>query len=670
MANPTDLNKRSLDTRGAFRRERAKVLGAYIEPSELKDIIVDDALFADKTDGTVKSSYLLPDGPDFIIHVPSWFFSDEDILKIEHSRDNVEFVAIHEETIKYYDDLPEMPYPITLDMALDALNTEGVHYFRSYVFSDNQAEEWSGSLTLRFDRVPPYPRTLPTKFLDVPLVTDESMAANGGKVLLELPAYSDWQPGDLVVWYWLKEVPKEIGDITEVSRAPATGELQALEVPEAIVRESGDGGLYAVYVLVDKAGNISQISDYVAVDVALGKLPTVFDDPVVPLATAADNYLIDQADALEGVEVWVPLFTDWKATDTVLVTWKTAELLAEPVGSAPMEYVRVKVDSATLLQEYDDTTVPEEITVRYDVYRGSHRLGGAETTVYVNFASIDPGWPGTDWPDPVHPGLEAAHVNGRGSSSNEDELDSNDTALDADITIELSALIKKDDILTLDWGSQAEAATHTVNDKNMTDGVVEFSVPWAAIEREGNKTVPVHYWVSRPKVHNPIKSEDTDVVVSAVVITSDPIAFLHPNTKGELTCESIKASLPHADNGAVLLQVPDLTEFLQYGAITTVTITWWAVKGGKDSQGEEEVPGVREDFVVTLGPDYPLEGFTWRVPYEKHVAPTFDPDNPQFMKSRARVTYSFTAGTEPINGKRGAVVLAMYTAGGACDFSV
>jgi len=127
--------------------------------------------------------------------------------------------------------------------------------------------------------------------------------------------------------------------------------------------------------------------------------------------------------------------------------------------------------------------------------------------------------------------------------------------------------------------------------------------------------------------------------------------------------------LPHADGGAVQLTVPDLTEYEKYGAISEVKITWWAVKGGRDDQGEDEVPGVRETFTVTIGADYPVDGFVWRVPYLKHVAPTFDDTDPQFYQARARVTYAFTAGTENIVSKRGDIVLAMYTPSGACDLT-
>ncbi|MFV3405048.1 hypothetical protein ACNFIC_13955 [Pseudomonas sp. NY15463] len=669
VAHSNDLNKRSLDARVAFRFDRAKLLGASNESKQLDDLIVADELFADKSDGTVKSAYLFPGGPGFSIQVPEWFFSAKDILRIEHSRDNLEFAVIHEEEIKYYDDFPDFPYSVKLDTSLDALSPEGVHYFRSYVLADNFEESHSPSLLLRLDRVPPYARTLPAKFNPVPLVTDASLTANGGKVILELPAYADWQEGDVVFWYWLKEVPADIKDIEAVGTVASTGQVQQLEVPEAVVRKIGDGGLFAVYILVDKAGNISPISDYVAIDVALDTLPTVFADPVVPLATPADNHLIDQGDALEGVEVWVPLFANWKSTDTVKVTWKTAEFSAEPVGSAPGKHLRFKVDSATLLQEYDGTTLPEEITVRYDAYRGTHKLGGAETTVFVNFDSIDPTWPGTDWPDPVHPDLKPAHVNGRGSSSGDDELDRGDTGQDADITIVLSAFIQEQDILTLDWGSQVGATTHTVTADDITDGKATFPVPWPAIEAEGNKTVEVSYWVSRTDVHNPIKSQATPVAVSAVVITSEAVDFLEKNAQGQLNCTSIRNSLPHADNGAVQLAVPDLRDYEKYGPITEVDITWWAVKGGSDSQGEDEVPGVRQTFKVTIGPDYPLAGFTWRVPYEKHVAPTFDPNDAKFYRARARVTYSFKAGSESIGSKRGDIVLAMYTPSGACDLS-
>lgn len=655
------------NVRRAFRLRRAEILRA----DPLDPLIVDPDYFADPSDRTVKSVLLRSDGAGLFVQVPQWFVTDEDLLRIEHSRDGVGFTSIHEERIRFFDDPISFPYPVKLDLTLDALQPEGVHYFRSYIMSDNFEEKYSDPITLRFDRVPPYNRDVPNKFAGIPVVTDDSLAAGNDKVLLTLPAYPDWEAGDKVRWYWLNEIPTDVENIEEVGTLATTGQAQQLEVPGDYVRKVNDGGVYAVYVLFDKAGNISQISDYLAVDVALGTLPTVFDPPEVPLATAADGFLIDQADALEGVEVWVPLFDDHKPTDTVKVIWKAAHLKPQPVGSTPESMIRFPVDSREiLLTEYDDSSVPDVTLVRYEVYRGTHLLGGNETQVNVDFESIDPGWPGPDWPDPEHAGLNPVRVAGKGGTSGENELDINDTGKAADITIELHDFALEDDVLTLSWGDQEGAARYTVSDSDVPGEDVTFEVPWAVIEAGGNNpALPVSYWVSRPDVHNPLKSRDTPVLVNAIKIVAQAPGFLDANAAGQLNCSTIRASLPHADGGAVQVTVPDLTQYTQYGAITEFVLTWWAVKGGNEDQGEDEVPGVRESFPVPLGADYPLEGFTWRVPYLKHVAPTFDPDDPLFYRARARVVYSFTAGTEDISSERGEIVLAMYEPSGACDLT-
>lgn len=653
--------------RRAFRLRRAEMLKA----DPLNPLIVDPSSFADSADRTVKSALLRLDGAGLFVQVPQWFVTEKDTLRIEHSRDGFEYVKIHEEIIQFFDDPITFPYPVKLDLSLDALQPEGLHYFRHYIMSDNTEEGLSEPITLRFDRVPPYNRDVPTRFAAIPAVTDDSLATDGDKVLLTLPAYSDWEEGDKVRWYWLNEVPSDVEKIEEVGTLAATGLAQALEVPGDYVRKVGDGGVYAVYVLFDKAGNISKISDYLAIDVALGTLPAVFDPPEVPLATAGDGFLIDQADALEGVEVWVPLFGDYKSTDTVKVTWKDANLRPQPVGSAPESMIRFTVDSReVLLAQYDDTTVPDPTPVSYEVYRGTYLLGKNETQVNVDFESIDPGWPDPDWPDPVHAGLNPVRVTGKGGTSGENELDGNDTGKAAVITIKLFAFAQEDDVLTLSWGEQEGAARYTVNDADVPGEDITFEVPWTVIEAGGNHTaLPVSYWVSRPDVHNPLKSRDTSVLVNAVKIIAQAPGFLDANALDQLTCSTIRASLPHADGGAVQITVPDLRPYTRYGEITKFVVTWWAVKGGREDQGEVEVPGVKESFEVTLGADYPLEGFTWRVPYLKHVAPTFDPDNPEFYRARARVVYSFTAGTEDISSERGEVVLAMYEPTGACDLT-
>lgn len=73
-----------------------------------------------------------------------------------------------------------------------------------------------------------------------------------------------------------------------------------------------------VYVLVDKAGNISRVSKPMSVVVALGAMPANLKLPEVPLA--ADD-LIDRLDAKQGVQVHVLEYDNWKSTDEISVSW-------------------------------------------------------------------------------------------------------------------------------------------------------------------------------------------------------------------------------------------------------------------------------------------------------------------------------------------------------------
>lgn len=142
-----------------------------------------------------------------------------------------------------------------------------------------------------------------------------------GAVVLRLPDYPDRSAGDCVYYYWLKEVPDDPTHVKLAGKAEVTAADQVLPVPESFIKEEGDGEFVAIYALTDKAGNISRLSLPASVSVALGAMPANLQAPVVPLA--ADG-LIDRADAMLGVQVHIPEFTNWKPTDEISASWQGA----------------------------------------------------------------------------------------------------------------------------------------------------------------------------------------------------------------------------------------------------------------------------------------------------------------------------------------------------------
>ncbi|MGE8168490.1 hypothetical protein ACQKO7_09825 [Pseudomonas putida] len=663
----------STNARLLSRQVRQDYLGAKAAQrkfADLRPLILDPDMLADDSDGTLKSEYLLDPTKGVTLNVPHWLFSDLDRLKIELSYDGLDWLSVYDEEVNYFDnpDKYPNPYPVKLDLSNPLLNGDGPHIFRTWIRSDEGDVSTSPPCPLIFDRQAPYGTAYPKPFPSIPAVTDDRLSSEGDKVILDLPAYADGALGDHVAVYWLKEVPDDIEKLVPVRIAPTTGGKQSLEVAGDEVRKVGDGGVYAVYVLRDKAGNVSRISQHLPVAVALGDLPDTFAPPTVPLATAMDSFLIDQADASLGVEVWVPVPEHAKAEDFVQVIWGGIPLDAEVVGSSPGDNVQVRVPNAVLLQHYGESTGAISTEVSYTILRGTHPLGGEKTTINVNLEIIDPAGPDPEWPNPINKKLHPVTVKGRGGSSNDNELNGDDAGKAADLKVILYDFVEENDQLDFYWNN-SKAASYVVPAAKGSGDEVIVEVSWDVIRAGGNgDAIPVYYQVTRPGVHNPSDSRVTDVDVDAITITPIAANYLHLNSNGRVSCATIAASLPHVDGPAVEVQVPDLTEYAEYGEFTEVKMKWWVMLGRDDAQGTDPFDKVTLEVTLPIDADHPLTGFIWRVPFATNVEPGIipDPHDSNFSQSRARVTYTLLADKQLLS-EEAQVRLAFLPPSGECD---
>ncbi|MFJ4066545.1 hypothetical protein ACIPW4_14785 [Pseudomonas sp. NPDC089996] len=392
-------------TRQEVRRDRATRLNV----DALQKPGINAALLADPLDGTVFSAVLTDASRSLDMTIEAWpslvstppgFF---DTLEIYHASANGTQTLLSSEQ---YTGSDVDSFPLTVTISKEQIESwvDGLQVFSYKVlpFNGSPATE-SETLNLIFDRVPPYGNIVPVA---MPALGYDVTDNNIDTVIVTLPDYDTYAAGDKVYVYWLNHVPDDPGLVVHVVTDTVDALPKSLTVPRAEIEAVGDGGVYVLYVLVDKAGNISRLSMPLAVGVAIGPLPGGLQDPVVPLA--ADG-LIDQEDAWTGVVVQVPSFENCKPTDWVEVTWGTLALGWREVGNAPRFPLEFTLSGAQLWEQYGAASTGDRVTnVSYAVRRGTVPQGDKAIDVNVNLEVVGPVDPIVDpeWPDPVNPRLK------------------------------------------------------------------------------------------------------------------------------------------------------------------------------------------------------------------------------------------------------------------------
>ncbi|MFB4393048.1 MULTISPECIES: hypothetical protein [unclassified Pseudomonas] len=587
--------------------------------------IVAPEVLADANDNTVKVTYLRAGGPALIVTVEDpWILptepGDEDYFEIYHLQTDT---TVLQETFVPGDEA-RFPFSITIPQEMIEVWGEGQNTFIYKVEHYNGSYSDSAPLVLLFDRFAPYDQLPPVKMPDITDIT----SANIDDVELTIPNYSDFMPGDRVFWWWGTDLPSDPTIVPPTGNAPVLASGTTIPVARSVIEATGNGGVVALYVLMDKAGNNSSPSVYTQVGVALGDLPDNLQDPVVP--RAAKGRII-QEDAAAGVVVQVPEFDHWIASDELCVSWGAHVFDWSAIGEArpfPLEFT---IPSEVLKAQYGSATGDLATPVAYEVRRGTVKQGRREIEVDVNLETIGPVDP--DWPDPVNSLLELARV--VGEAGEENFLTEDDEGLDATIHLEVNTALQEDDLIQFYWDEELMSnADHTVL-PGEPGTTIEKTVLWEVINRRGNAIVPVRYTVTRPGNPNTISSRDTAVRVEAVNIYPEAPEFLKTTANGWLNCNSIYEDDNDTDP-AVRVQVQDLSQYgLKVG--DTVVMHWRALYA---RNGDDAVPDTDWDESIELDGTN-LGGFVWRIPYVEYVQPIYDKDNGR-PDGRGRAHFDFT----------------------------
>ena len=566
-------------------------------------------------------------------------------------------------------------FPMKVQVPMTALSpgverpADGIYHLRYRIKQPNEQETASLPVPLIVDTTPPGKHLEPAQMtLNAAELTQQFIEENPGGLIGTLPDYEDWKPGDKVAFYWIgtplpdpEDLPDPIGYVDVASAVN-----NSVTFPLSTFADAKDEPYYVAYILVDKATNRSPLSNYRRIDVALGPLPANLLDPVVPLAEAPEH-LINLDDARMGVEVLIESFDNWKPTDRIEVTWGTAVLRPEEMGSFPTFPVSIRVPDKDLRDQYVYTTGGDQTTsVSYRVLRGVLSSDVKSTTVNVNFSYIGPVRPDPDpeWPDPVNDALLPVEVYGQ-TSNTMNTLTPADKGQPAIVNFTLYGPLVAGEIIDFYWAaSLVPEARYTVLDGDTANTDRQVEIPWRYIESEGNRVdLPVHYRIHAADSENAQHSPATLVSVSAIVIIPDAPTFDGLSPGGWLNCNSLfkDPANPAPGEPGVRVSIPDLSKYLVAG--DTVTLHWIA---STDEGGEDVIPGTEKIEAITLDDTRPAEGFTWLVtPYDIHILPTYDPAG-HGRSGFGRIKYSFILQGETITSLQTTARVGMYDASGSC----
>ncbi|MEN5036565.1 hypothetical protein [Pseudomonas sp. TWI929] len=640
-------------TRQAFeqaRVERLAMMDADVLPPRVNSVI-------DPNDGTLIKTAVDNDLP---VEVEKWRDAYEgDGVQLQLLIDGNWVNVGERETID-----GTTPFPLTLLLPKSYMAADATLELRYELFVDNPPYE-SPAITLRVDRTPPWGTSTPAPLIIADVaVTDDYLDANPQGLEIELPAYPGQKGNDKVAVFYLNHLPDDPADLPDPVLYVAVPADRKLFIPPTVIKQVGNGGCYAVYILWDIAGNESRLGIYKNVTAALGKLPAGLGDPVVPQA-AGDN-TIDLEDARRGVIVQIPAFENGEHTDTFVVQWGDQVFEHPVVGPLPYQ---LPVPREVLKAAYGAATAPLKTTVSYRVRRGGLAIPtppdpGKSTMIEVDFSYIGPVRPDPDpsWPDPVNPNLAPCSVFAQGSSTPNELLKAHN-GMDATLQFDLYTPAVDGQLVEFYWdGTHVVEADYTVDTSDPSP--IEVTIPWNYINEAGNApALPVHYAIRANDSSNAQHAPATEVKVEAVIVVAPKPEFLGLNPAGRLVCSSLEDPDNPSADPAFRLQVPDLSKFgLQAGA--EITLTWQPYWG---ESGDTPLPkeNVKEE-IVKIDADHPVTGFIWRIePYDKHILPIYD-DVGGRPRGRGRVSFSFDYKGDPVSSDPFDTVVNIAGPSGTC----
>lgn len=421
-------------------------------------------------------------------------------------------------------------FPLTVHLPPSFLITlgEGAHSLRYVVFNDQAVNpdespaqdftlDWTPPSNTRIPLALQLPAVSPPIEDGVPVFTQQYLDDHD-PVIFRVAGYTSPRAGDQV--RLLNGASgNELVTWTDLwPESEATAPARELRVPAAVLRSMVGDGQQLRYQLRDRPENDSGLSAQLNITVRLQADPTNLEAPVIespinrgtlfPVTNRVTVTLVDNASLLDD--------------DEIVVSWVDGTDLARELP--PFRYAdrQTSVDWAFLSSPNSRARYTASVT--YTVRRAGRPdpFGPSPAaTPEVDLSIVGPVNP--DEPNPVNPTLSLLTVQGGSGRSPDDAI----TPLDATAAVRDRAKIVfpmptglvSGNHVTLVYGTEQVTAL-VLDDDDLAEPTLEFNLPWATIEAQGNGVILAYYELREAAgAANYQRSRNTEVTVSAIVVT-------------------------------------------------------------------------------------------------------------------------------------------------------
>ncbi|KJH85327.1 hypothetical protein UG46_16520 [Pseudomonas fluorescens] len=510
--------------------------------------------------------------------------------------------------------IPDDEFPFILELPADRTTLPGNHLlgYRVLIGGNTEPTPVASMVDVFIDRTPPNNNvagrqvTLPAE-VEANGITKEYLD-RVGFVTITVQEYADANINDVVDVYFGDRLPAAIlvGTITRADLSvPMTVQLTAAQIG------SNEGAQSIYYILKDRVGNTGPNSAFKPVEVILREAPQNMQPPTVPLAPAPD-FMIDLADAYEGVAVQLESYDVLETDDKFEVTWDGALIPPSDIPGFPAFSSDM---SLRVLRGSPVDLGPKTVHVSYSIVRGTRRYPEAVgVQIEVDLRKPGPEKPDPEDPDPVNPNLRLVDVLGGSGNNPINVLTIDDANQPATATVPIYDERKLGDSIQLYWNGTPIPATaggvYTVTGAEAKDFPVSFTIPWSIIDTTGNDIeLPVHYVVSHDLNDN-VDTSRPRLVSVFIKDASVPRALfqnLDPDLTDWLNCQSLRDE-PGLGWVAKVFVGPE-PELV--GKALSFTYQGWM-----DSTGTTEKPGTKHEFSYTPDVNDATNGFVVNLIYE------------------------------------------------------